>query len=133
MTVAAQDAALVRREWGRFVGGFEWDHVATLTFTVNPSEETAERQVRRWVRRLEQRAGRAVNVFHAIERGASGLRHVHALTRGTGALPASALRAAWPCGRSAVNVYDARRGAAAYATKTTADADAVYDLDVRAT
>jgi hypothetical protein len=31
-----------------------------------------------------------------------------------------------------VNVYDVRRGAAAYVAKTTADADAVYDLDVRA-
>lgn len=131
-TVPEVDAVRVRREAGSWVRTYTWDHVAHLTFAMQPTEASAGRQVRRWKRRLEQRAGRAVDVLHAVERGGSGMRHIHALTAGTGALPPRALRAAWPCGRSVVSVYEARRGAASYVCKSFGGADAVYDIDVRA-
>lgn len=120
----------VRGAWAGFVGDLPWDHVATLTFAEQPSEMTAVREVKGWRRRLEQRAGRRVDLWFSIERGSSGMRHAHTLTHGTARLSAKALRAAWRCGYTSVSRYDEQRGAAAYATKSLGDSEAVYDLEL---
>jgi hypothetical protein len=107
----------LRHVWGAWLQGFAWDHVATLTFGLAPTLNTASRALQSWLRRLARNAQRRVACFHSIERGGSGFLHVHALTVGTSILRIEQLDAAWPSGITRIEVYDASRGAPWYVTK----------------
>ena len=118
----------VRSVFGAWLGQFQWDHFVTLTFAYQSSEQSAVRQFKRWIRRLDQRAQQKVSWFYVVERFASGAYHLHALVHGTASLETSALRKAWRCGRPDVSRYDPQRGATYYVTKKIG-ADVVgYDI-----
>ena len=107
----------LRDAWGTHLDGLHWDHFVTLTFRFPPSEDQATHEVRRWKRRMEQRAQKKVSHFKITEFDAGGERHVHLLVEGTGHLDPSALRQAWKCGISDVQAYDPQKGPGFYLAK----------------
>ena len=120
-----------RRTWGEWLAReFIWHHVVTATFASPPTEPAALFQLRRWLRRLEQRANHAVGWFAALERGAAGRLHFHVLTVHTDHLEPTALENAWPCGRVDAARYDPARGAAYYLTKGLASEDVDFGHDI---
>ena len=119
---------VVRTAWGNWLGAFEWDHFSTLTFSTPASPHTAMHRLRQWTRRLDQRAGHAIDLFYVLERGPGGLLHLHALTAGTARIGTSALSASWPNGRSDVSEYDPSRGAAHYVTNFVGSDLVEYDI-----
>ncbi len=150
MTDKTSGSEVVKAAWGQWLMAFRWAHFATLTFrrkqseaTVQsqlqrwqpgghgPSEVTFEKQFQRWVRRLQQRAKQEVAWFYAIERGAGGLLHLHALTAGTERVGARGLAAAWPLGYTRVVAYDGHLGAAHYVCKEIGAGVVQYDVSQR--
>ncbi|WKW12641.1 hypothetical protein Strain138_001939 [Pseudogemmatithrix spongiicola] len=101
-------------ELGAWLGGHRWNHFVTLTYHYSAR---GDRQFYRWIRRLEQLAGRSVQFAMFSELTTAGFLHHHALVFGTGGLPANILRESWTSGRSDVQVYDPERGASHYICK----------------
>lgn len=134
----AEASELVRnwdfqRGWGVWLQtAFAWDDFATLTFSNPTPAPVASKRFDGWVRRLEQRAQQRVDAFHAVERGAGGLIHVHGLLRGTASLEPEDLTRAWKWGRAVCRRYEATGGAAQYITKSVGLEGVEYDLRVRA-
>lgn len=93
--IARRDTAgqAILHAWGAYLQGFVWHHMATLTFGIAPSCDTADRALQSWVRRLARNAQRQVACFYSIERSGSGFLHVHALTVGTSDLSIEQLKA----------------------------------------
>ena len=120
-----------RRTWGEWLAReFIWHHVVTATFASPPTEQAALFQLRRWLRRLEQRANHGVGWFAALERGAAGRLHFHVLTAHTDHLESDALEKAWPCGRVDAARYDPARGAAYYFTKNVGSENVDLSHDI---
>lgn len=119
-TVAGQDRQ--RDEMGRWLNGYRWDHFVTLTHRY---PQSGDRDVYAWLRRLEQRAGRAVQFAVFSERTTDGFVHHHALIHGSAGLGTAAVRQAWKSGISHVEEYDASRGASHYVCKHYGDAELV--------
>ena len=117
--------------------GHHWSHYGTYTFRAfdprpvsrlappraalwarGPSEATARRCWVQYARRVSRAAGAEIGWFVAIEPGALlGRRHIHALLADTEGVSAELAERLWYHGRSMVERYDTRRGAAAYAAK----------------
>jgi hypothetical protein len=114
--------------WGDWLGERDWHHFITLTFKYEASIAHAEGQLKRWIRKVQQRAQHDVEWFCAGEYGSGGLVHLHALTAGTEKLTGQALVESWPVGRAQAHVYDRSRGAARYITKGFDYEDAYYDF-----
>ena len=123
-----ESVATLRKAWGEWLAEKDWDHFATLTFTHPNSSWAARREIRRWIRRLEQRAQCRVDWFFVAEKGAAGTLHLHALVGGTSGLPDSMLVEAWRNGRGDVSTYDRQRGAAHYIAKQIGGRVIDYDL-----
>jgi hypothetical protein len=118
--------ATARGEWLR---QRDWDHLAVLTFDGDATVDHAEREVKRWLRLVAQRAARrGMQWIYVVEQVVSGAPHVHVLTGGTAGLGVRDLLAAWRCGQAHVRRYDHRRGGAYYLVKTIGSEGAVYDL-----
>jgi hypothetical protein len=118
-----------RTSWGDWLDPRPWTHFGTFTFAYDASPAHVERQSKRWLRRIEQRAQNKVGWFYVIERGAAGHLHLHALTSGTAHLDSSSIAAAWPAGRADVAVYEPTRGAAHYVTKDLGTRAVHWDFD----
>lgn len=128
---ADENAKLVcaaRQAAGDWLGKVAWDCFATLTFSHDLSLTLADYQIKRWIRKIEQRAQQKIKWFYALERGGGGLLHFHVLLSGVSHLNVQAIEAAWPCGRAHVAAYDQSRGAAQYVTKQLWLGDLEYDL-----
>jgi hypothetical protein len=91
----------VRAAWGNRLSDLPWTHFATLTLAYTCSSDAVKQQFDQWIRRFEQRSKRYVGYFMAIERGAAGHLHAHALVDVPGLLP-NIVREAWRAGRSDV-------------------------------
>jgi hypothetical protein len=120
----------ISEAWGHWLEQFEWDHMITLTFKEVSTNENAELQVNRWIRRLQQRAQQNVNWFIAGERGVSGLLHLHAWTGGTRKIGCCGVAHAWPCGRTHVVNYVPRRGGTYYVSKNLDKPCSFYDFNI---
>ncbi len=121
----------LRKAWASWLRTFEWHHYATLTFKRPVTCGAAAAFFRRWIRRLEQRAGRRVDWFAVVELSRAGDVHLHALVGRTGDVTPKKLGAAWSWGWTRITRYDARRGAAAYACKHLASPSVEYDVSAR--
>jgi hypothetical protein len=119
-----------RHAWGEWLGGFSWDHFATLTFVYDSQAEAALREFGRWIRRLEQRAQRRVSWFFALEPDSGGQLHIHVLLAGTDRVGVGGLRGAWLNGKSHIARYQSHGGAARYVTKFLGSKCAGYDLNL---
>lgn len=119
-----------------------WDVFATWTFARPVTLYGAMDRARKHARSLEDMAGQPVYAFVAVEEGAGGLAHLHALignvahlrpTCGT-SLPVGrrgercCLRDAWAYGYARVFKYDPARGARFYVAKHITKALAEWDL-----
>jgi hypothetical protein len=107
---------------------FAWDHFVTLTFEHRVSEGTARREFDRWVLSLEQRARRSLGWFYALERGAGGQLHIHALLAGTRNLLSVEVERAWARGRAAASRYDPSKAGTYYVTKGVGFSIVDYDI-----
>lgn len=115
--------------WVRFLSESPWSHFVTLTFTNPASERLAEREGRRWLRRLEQRAQTAIQSVMLVDWGGGGRVHLHGLLYGAEDLTDRELRATWDRGRSECPPYDPARGAVPYlAKKIVCNDHDCYDL-----
>lgn len=99
----------------------EWTHFATLTFERVVTIEAAERAFKVWHRDVGRRARGHVPTYYAVERGAAGLVHVHALLYVPAPLTVAELAGAWKPGIAQVRAYDVERGAAHYIAKAETD------------
>lgn len=117
-----------RKAWGDWLGTIPWDHWGTLTFAYAATEEMAAKQFRKWVRWVEQRVQGPVEWFYRVERGAGGRVHLHVLTKGTAAVGATGLIAAWQEGKSEVEGYSPRGGASRYVSKQLGEGAGYYDI-----
>jgi hypothetical protein len=107
------------------LAGKEWDHAVSLTHRFQTSTDTSVTQAKRFVRRLENVAGGAVNYFGAVENGALNDRaHLHLVLQGTADLAVSDVARAWDNGFANVRIYDPTRGFVAYAAKNLPSGDA---------
>ena len=114
--------------WGQWLSTFPWDHYLTLTFRGEVTVGPARFHFRRLVRRIEQRSQQAVYWFMAVEIGAGGRVHIHALFGQTERLAPDAIAEAWDRGRSEVARYDDRKGAAYYVSKAITSDCVDYDI-----
>ena len=121
----------LRKAWASWLRTFEWHHYATLTFKRPVTCGAAAAFFRRWIRRLEQRAGRRVDWFAVVELSRAGDVHLHALVGRTGDVTPKKLGAAWSWGWTRIARYDPRRGATAYACKHLATPSGEYDVSAR--
>jgi len=119
-----------RRAWGDWLANFTWDYFVTLTFTYEPSSESALREFKRWIRRIEQRARRGFTWFYALERGGSDLLHFHVLLSGLSDLSTSEIKTAWRGGRIHIAAYDQSKKGTQYVTKGLVSENLEYDLNV---
>lgn len=145
-------------EWGKWLHGYRWDHYVTLTFGRKrrlessalpkgmapevekqsrafqfrqPSQETAARLFRQWLREVERKAQKGVSWFCATETSPAGMLHLHLLLGGTERLSATTLDRAWRNGRTHAEPYDQGRGATYYVTKYIGTSQVEYDLNLR--
>jgi hypothetical protein len=117
---------------GEYLNGYAWDHFATLTYARSRRRCIIEHDIERsWFRICARKAQRPLAWFYAIERGAAGRFHVHALLAGTALLSRDQVSAAWKYGRADIRPYDRLRGASWYCTKDTAQAGASWDVSRR--
>jgi hypothetical protein len=131
----------IARALGDNLNGFEWDHIVTLTYKFPRTPERIQRDVEAgWIRRCERNAQRPVAWFYAIERGAAGLLHVHALIWGTARLTPKQLDRAWrsdwqsrgrKLGRTQIDRYDPSAGGAWYASKDVCERALWWDVSLR--
>ena len=132
--------------WLRTLRG--WTHFGTFTFwpyaphpetglgparlaltDVGPSEAATRRCWERYTRRVSRTAGLQIGWFVAFEPGCLlGRRHIHALLSDAAAVPPEQARRLWKVGRSEVEVYDVRRGAAYYLAKFAGQEFADWDV-----
>jgi len=117
--------------WGSYVGRLPWQFSATLTFDpkkVFPvGHDLASREAFWWLGAVAHVCRRPVIWAYALERGASGLWHVHALLGNTGRPNRKTLEGMWrmPNGHAAIRrVYDVT-GIALYTTKQATDGEVV--------
>ena len=118
--------------WGEWLSEFSWDHFVTLTFRYPVSDEAATREVRRWIRRLEQRAQGRIGRFLVFETDAGGDIHVHAHLEGTSKLAEGHVRSTWRSGISEACPYDPNRGASHYVSKRMSSSDLIWEFARRA-
>ena len=120
--------ANVPESWGQWLNEYDWDHYCTLTFHWEATIDGANRQFRRFIRRLERRTQGAINWFMVIEYGRGGCLHIHALLGTTNTLPDKSVDLAWPAGITDVQTYDSQRGATHYITKDIAFKATYWDI-----
>ena len=98
----------LREAWPAFLGPLGWEYFATLTFDpkrVFPvSRALADREAHWWCGLLGRLCHRAVGWLYALERGAGGLWHAHALVIGAKGLN-------W---RLTADLWQARNGRSGY-------------------
>ena len=115
--------------WVQVLSESPWSHFVTLTFTKEASVELAQREGRRWLRRLEQRAQTPIQSVMLVDWGGGGRVHLHGLLYGAEDLTDRVLRATWNRGWSECPRYDPDRGAVRYlAKKIVCDDDDCYHL-----
>jgi hypothetical protein len=128
----AENLRKLKIAWSDYLDRYGWGAFVTLTFTHAPTEDSARRSFSRWVRRVEQRTGVALDWFYALEASAADRLHVHALVGAARPITLDDLRAAWTFGRADVQRYDPRRGARGYLVKDMGTRRLVnYDQSVR--
>ena len=128
------ELSLLRSGWGDFLERFHWSHFGTLTFRQERSQQSAVRDFRRWVRRVEQRSGGRVDWMFAVEPTYTGAAHVHCLLNTTKETTVEKLRDAWQAGFSKIVRYDRARGARHYLMKNVGtDGLLEYEISSRLT
>jgi hypothetical protein len=126
-----EELTALRTGWGEWLGKFEWNHFATLTFATAPSVDRSRNEFRRWVRRLEAVAQGPVSSFYALEAGGGWNPHFHVLVGRTGGLTSGGVARAWKSGITHVVPYDPALGAAHYVAKDIGNTILEYDIDIR--
>ena len=121
----------LRREWGRWLSRFPWDHFVTLTFRTRADPDCARRRFARWIRDLERRAQGQVLWAVAPEWTMVNHVHLHCLLSGTCDLDRRAIESSWLPGFVRSDRYDDRRGASYYLAKAIEDEWCEVDLDRR--
>lgn len=143
------DSDILQEAWGEFLGDFDWDHWATLTFRPyapppedpqlgpssgpreypGPLPDYARRAFERYVSELSRRARCGLAWFRGDEFGARfGRLHHHALIQGTAGLTSKTLRSCWRDGFSVVESYDPELGASHYIAKYVTKSLGEYEL-----
>lgn len=116
--IETEPDSVLGETWGTYLNSFAWDRIVTLTFGDAVSLDKARREVGKWIRRLERNSQQSVPAFYAVERGGSGLRHVHALIAGTARLTIRQIEKAWKGGGfTEIERFDPTRRGAWYASK----------------
>ncbi len=119
--------------WGGFLHQRAWDHVATLTFRHSLLVDAAIHEFLTWIRRLSKSTQGPIPWFCALERGAAGWLHHHALTAGTASLTVEKMCQMWWTrgGISKIEVFDPARRAAWYVSKGVPGRCEWYDVTRR--
>jgi hypothetical protein len=117
--------------WGRYLGRLPWQFSATLTFDpkrVFPvSRDLASREAFWWTGLVAHLCRRQVISAYVIERGESGLWHVHALLGNAGRPNRRTLEGVWRMrhGHAAIKLVNDVAGIALYTTKMATSGDVV--------
>jgi hypothetical protein len=116
-------ASRIQAGWGEFLGGFAWEHAATLTFDpkrgANRSDASVSREVFRWCGKVGRLSRKPVGWAYAVEGGGGGSLHAHALLIGLRDTAWAAAQAAWTArsGRIVTRLVDDPARAARYMCK----------------
>lgn len=112
----------VAREYGEWVGAFDWDRILTVAFPPGVNVRAAERRFRRGIRALESYSGARVDFAASVEIGPlGGYAHVHALLAGgTASLSDREIEYPWHSCRTHSGTYTPRGGWSHYMTKMCA-------------
>lgn len=117
------NARRVRLGWGRYLAGFEWQMMATLTFdprrAKRQSEARASREAFWWCGQVGRLNRRPVGWAYAVEGGGGGWLHAHALLIGCQDSIWGAAEGMWlaRCGRVDLRRVDDPARAAGYLCK----------------
>lgn len=127
------------RAWGKWFGRIPWEVFATLTFdtkVVFPvSRELASREAFWWLGLVAHLCRRPVAWAYVVERGKSGLYHVHAVLVGAGRPNRKTLESVWRMrnGQAVVKPVRDVTGIALYTTKQATDGEVVLSDTVTLT
>ena len=106
----------IRDGWVEFLLRHRWSHSLHLTAQSPSSKASLEKQFRRLFWGCERVAKRHLGAFLALERGAAGNLHCHALLAGADELTVRAVQEAWK-GHSRVHRVHCPEAVVRYATK----------------
>ena len=120
----------LKSAWSEWLDGMEWDWYVTLTFKNEIHPEQAERNFRRWVRRLNEKRhgkrfrkkGKGISWVRAIEMQRRGVIHFHVLLKGLEGIRYLRGHRLWKVsgkrnGFSWIESYHPHRGATGYLGK----------------
>lgn len=114
----AENERQLTAAWAHFLGGYAWDHMATLTTRHPLAGEALGVELRdRFIRRLAKAAQRRVGWFPASELTHVGRPHLHVLLGGTAALTTQQLEKAWRAGHSRMTKLNGQEEAVRYVVK----------------
>jgi hypothetical protein len=117
---------------GDHLRGYCWDHFATLTYRHPRTLERVRHDVvRTWIRNCERVAQTRIRWAYVIELTHAEHYHAHVLLHGSVALTTEKMAKAWRYGRTDVQLYDSRRGAAHYLAKAVGDERVWWDVSKR--
>jgi hypothetical protein len=117
--------------WGSYLGRLPWQFSATLTFDpkkVCPTDpQLASREAFWWVGLVGHLCRRQVIWAYAVERGRSGLWHLHVLLGNAGRPNRRTLEGVWRArnGHAAIKRVHDVPGIALYTTKSAAEGEVV--------
>jgi len=127
MNKVAVDAV---KGWTEWLDTFTWDQYHTLTFKEDTHPEQAEKEFRRYMRKINEtiygkryrRRGDGVSWTCAMERQRRGVVHFHCLTNGTAKLKFRDLYELWRrvsknTGFAKIESYEPGKGATGYLSK----------------
>lgn len=123
----------VARSLAEWLRNSPWTHVCTLTFNKEITESVAVARFHRWIRMLERANQGYVDWLYVVESTYAGRPHIHVLLGNTTHLSNEYISQKWGYrlnGRSRVEAYNPKLGAAYYVTKHAGTAEA-WDYSVK--
>lgn len=127
------------RVWGEWIGRIPWEIFVTLTFDSERgfrlSRDMASREAFWWLGLVARLCRKPLAWAYAIERGKSGLWHVHALIMGAGEPNWSTLEGVWRMrnGMAVAKPVHSVAGIALYTTKQATGGEVVLSDTVTLT
>jgi hypothetical protein len=122
---------VVRWAWGDWLCAYVWSHFLTFSPPAGVTVADAVEMLKRGVRRLEGYTEHRVPWAASVERGRSGLVHVHVLLAGLERSTVREVEFPWRTMPTHCRVYNPAMGAAWYVCKEQVGADGVFERSKR--